>query len=228
MATKSLIALSVIALGIAFVLTPVSRSQERSGIVIESSGLQVAAGDTAEGEVLLSLPARYAETGRLVNEVRIRRRPLSIPAGTPVFAMSFNQLGTVWCAVSQWGNRLRSICFERTPGGPGNALVGVPYAVAELPSDYFRLESAPQIEVDAAANPDFPPIELVYVLHEWQRNQISIWKALRVNGTVYQFERVLIERGDSLEDRGAQFPIGSRIVRVSPVGEESARVEIVR
>lgn len=203
-------------------------SARQSGLVIDSSQLVVSEGEVTERGVLLSMPVRYARTGRLANQVSSRVRinfgTKDIPAGTPVFAQQFEDLGVLWCAVHDWVGGLRSVCFQTLPSGSARADIGSPYAAPLLAPDTAIQEPAVVVE-DQEAVGGFPPMEMVYVLDEWRRREIRIWRALRVNGEIYRQDLILFDRQS---DGATQFRVGRHIVRVSPSGEENARVSLLQ
>jgi hypothetical protein len=194
-------------------------------LVVDLNHLEAVATDVGEGDVLFSMPARYMHTGRLQNEILTNRRPWaqpnSIPAGTPVFAQRFDELGTLWCAVAEWDGDPRSICFVTTSSGSGRAYIGVPYTAPALAPDFYLQERAQIIEDPKA---EFPPMEMVYTLDRWSRDDVRLWRGLRVDGVVYRIARLTLTRS---EDGSAGITINGRTVRITPVGEEGARAELV-
>lgn len=208
---------------LALAVAPESRAQplgSESGLVIDLSRLQASDTDVAEGEVLFSMPARYMRTGRLQNEIRTNRRPWarpnSVPAGTPVFAQTFESLGTLWCAVSEWDGIQRSICF-----GSGRVYLGAPYAAPALEPGFGIQEPAEVIEDSSA---EFPPMEMVYTLDRWSRDNVRLWRGLRVNGFIYRVVRLTVTRS---EDGSAGINLSGRVVRFTQVGDVGARAELV-
>lgn len=222
--------LAASALTFAFLLvTPTAsfaqQPEPQTGFVVDLDRMTAAEGDVADGEVLFSMPARYLRTGRLENEMRSNPRPWAqnniVPAGSPMFAAQFDRLGVLWCAVAPWNDHLSSVCFQDIRGGTGRAHLGAAYAPPALAPDFFMQEAA-RVTEDPTA--EFPPMEMVYVLDRWDRRGVRIWRGLRVNGVIYRIGRFSLNRSD---DGTASMNISGHAVRMTQVGEDGARAELL-
>ena len=214
--------IGALAILLAVAAAPELRAQSvgpEAGLVVDPRQLQASDAEVAVGEVLFSMPARYLRTGRLQNEIQSNRRPWarsnSVPAGTPVFAQTFESLGTLWCAVSEWDGYRRSICF-----GTGRVYLGAPYAAPALEPG-FGIEEPAQIVEDSSA--EFPPMEMVYTLDSWTRDSVRLSRGLRVDGFVYRLARLTVNRS---ENGSASINLNGRVVRFTQV-DDDARVELV-
>ena len=201
----------------------------RSGIIVNSNSLQVNEGEVKEGEVVFAMPARYARTGRVTNTVTGRPSlnfysgNSSIPAGTPVFSGRFEGVGEVWCAVHDWHEALRTVCFQTRSSGTAITLVGSAYTGFALERN-SALEEAPEVIDDPSAVDDFPDMEMVYVFDRWRRAEVRLRKGLRVNGAIHWLETVAYDRA---ANGSTSFRMGQNVIRLSPTSESTLRAEIL-
>jgi hypothetical protein len=258
----------ILLLVVAMLVAPIAHAQQwpanmpsalsRSGAPTIFEGADgeifVAEGQARHGDVLAAFPIRYAQVGRLKNDVHrfdfwTNAPIVYLRAGTVVFRTQFIYMDAPiakradgpahWCGVALDGKTQRAYCWQEGKNvEPGKVHLG--YARSNFPvqvpvgagiTDGHRA-SQPEIDFDETARAELPAMEFVYVLNKTDYCQDFVRGGIRVDG------RILIvypldygcSRGKGKGDyyRSMSFAAGDGVMCVYGVGDDGAMVSVTK